>query len=48
MVPADVWFQGEKKVSVRMAVPDDFTRVEIDPAQRFPDADRSNQAWPRR
>ena len=40
--------QGEKKVAVRMAVPTDFTRVEIDPPQRFPDADRSNQTWPHR
>ena len=47
-VPAEVWFEGEKKVAVRMAVPPDFTRVEIDPAQRFPDADRSNQTWPHR
>ena len=47
-VPVDAWLQGEKKVTVRMAVPDDFTRVEIDPAQRFPDADRSNQSWPQR
>ena len=47
-VPVDVWFQGEKKVAVRMAVPDDFTRLEIDPTQRFPDADRSNQTWPQR
>jgi hypothetical protein len=47
-VPVDVWFQGEKKVAVRMAVPEDFTRLEIDPTQRFPDADRSNQSWPQR
>ena len=47
-VPVDVWFQGEKKVAVRMAVPQDFTRLEIDPTQRFPDADRSNQSWPQR
>jgi hypothetical protein len=47
-VPVDVWFAGEKKTVVRMAVPDDFTRLEIDPAQRFPDADRSNQTWPHR
>jgi hypothetical protein len=48
VVPVDVWFQGEKKVTVQLAVPKDFTRLEIDPAQRFPDADRSNQTWPRR
>lgn len=47
-VPVDVWFQGDKKVTVRMAVPEDFTRLEIDPTQRFPDADRSNQTWPQR
>lgn len=47
-VPVDAWLQGEKKVTVRMAVPDDFTRVEIDPRQIFPDADRSNQSWPQR
>ncbi len=47
-LPADIWFQGEKKVTVRMAVPDDFTRLEIDPGQRLPDTDRSNQVWPHR
>jgi hypothetical protein len=47
-VPVDAWFGGEKKIVVRMAVPDDFTRLEIDPTQRFPDADRSNQTWPHR
>jgi hypothetical protein len=47
LVPVDVWFQGEKKVTVALAVPKDFTRLEIDPAQRFPDTDRSNQTWPR-
>ena len=47
-VPVDVWLTGEKKTTVRMAVPQDFTRLEIDPAQRFPDADRSNQTWPHR
>lgn len=47
VVPVDVWFTGEKKVTVQMAVPSDFTRVDIDPLQRFPDTDQSNQTWPR-
>ncbi len=47
LVPVEVWFQGEKEVTVQLAVPTDFTRLEIDPAERFPDADRSNQTWPR-
>jgi aminopeptidase N len=45
VVPVDVWLQGEKKVTVKMAVPADLSRVEIDPSEHYPDADRSNQVW---
>jgi hypothetical protein len=48
MIPVDVWLTGTKRATVRMAVPSGFTRVEIDPDERFPDVDRTNQVWPRR
>jgi hypothetical protein len=48
VIPVDAWFTGAKKVTVRMAIPAGFTRVEIDPDERFPDVDRTNQVWPRR
>jgi hypothetical protein len=48
VIPVDAWFAGSRKVTVRMAVPEGYTRVEIDPDERVPDVDRTNQVWPRR
>ncbi len=47
VIPVDAWMGGSRKVTVRMAAPEHFTRVEIDPGERMPDVDRSNQVWPR-
>ena len=47
-VPVDVWLIGTRRASVRMAIPQGFTRVEIDPDEQFPDVDRTNNTWPRR
>jgi aminopeptidase N len=46
-IPVDVWLQGAKKTSVRIAREPSVKQVEIDPAKDFPDVDRGNQVWPR-
>jgi hypothetical protein len=46
-IPVDVWLQGAKKTSVRIAREPTVKQVEIDPAKDFPDVDRGNQVWPR-
>jgi hypothetical protein len=46
-IPVEVFLTGRREVAVTMAVPADVVRVEIDPRHRLPDADPSNQVWPR-
>ncbi len=46
-LPVDVWLQGQTQASVLVKSPARVTRVEIDPAQDFPDIDRSNNVWTR-
>ncbi len=46
-VPAQVWFGGEKRRTVRVAAAPAVKSIEIDPEREFPDIDRSNQVWPR-
>jgi len=46
-IPVDVWLEGARKTSIRVAREPPVKRVEIDPAKDFPDVDRSNQVWPR-
>jgi hypothetical protein len=46
-LPVDVWLQGAKKTTVRIAREPSVKQVEIDPAKDFPDVDRGNQVWPR-
>jgi Aminopeptidase N len=46
-IPVDVWLEGARKTSIRVAREPTVKRVEIDPAKDFPDVDRSNQVWPR-
>jgi hypothetical protein len=46
-MPADVWFGGERRRSVRVAASPAVSSIEIDPHREFPDIDRSNQVWPR-
>jgi hypothetical protein len=46
-IPVDVWLGGEKRTTVRLAREPSIKTIEIDPANDFPDIDRSNQVWPR-
>jgi hypothetical protein len=46
-VPVDVWLGGAKRTSVRVAREPTVKKIEIDPANEFPDLDRGNQRWPR-
>ncbi len=44
-VPVDVWLAGATRHTLRVPGAPAITRVVIDPEQRFPDIDRSNQEW---
>ncbi len=46
-VPVDVWLGGAKRTTVRLAREPAVKSIEIDPANDFPDIDRTNQKWPR-
>jgi aminopeptidase N len=46
-VPVDVWLAGARRHVLRVPNGRTVTRVEIDPEQRFPDVDRSNNVWTR-
>jgi hypothetical protein len=46
-VPAEVWFGGERRGTVRVANDPAIKAIDIDPDRYFPDLDRSNQIWPR-
>ena len=46
-VPAEAWFDGERKRIVRVAAAPAVKSIDIDPDREFPDVDRSNQIWPR-
>jgi hypothetical protein len=46
-IPADVWFSGERRHSIRIARDPTVKNIEIDAEKDFPDVDRSNQVWPR-
>ena len=46
-VPADVWFSGERRRTIRVPRNAGIKSIEIDPKRDFPDIDRSNQVWPR-
>ncbi|HEU5303444.1 MAG TPA: M1 family metallopeptidase [Gemmatimonadales bacterium] len=46
-VPAELWFGGERRRSVRIAASPAVNAIDIDPKREFPDLDRSNQVWPR-
>ena len=46
-VPADVWFGGERRRTIRVPRNPGIKSIEIDPKKDFPDIDRSNQVWPR-
>jgi len=44
-VPVGVWLAGARRHTLRVAASPRITRVEIDPEERFPDVDRSNNRW---
>lgn len=44
-VPVNVWLEGARRTSVRVAGSPVVVRVEIDPEQAFADIDRQNQVW---
>jgi hypothetical protein len=46
-IPADVWFTGERRHTIRIARQPMVKNIEIDTDRDFPDVDRSNQVWPR-
>jgi hypothetical protein len=46
-IPVDVWLTGDTTAEVVVPPGPAVTRVEIDAARAFPDADRSNNVWPR-
>jgi hypothetical protein len=45
-VPVEVWFDGAKRHVLKVAGAPKVTRVEIDPAHRYPDVNPVNDAWP--
>jgi hypothetical protein len=46
-IPVDVWLTGDTSTEVLVPPGPAVTRVEIDAARAFPDADRSSNVWPR-
>lgn len=46
-VPVGVWLAGARRHTVHVAGAPRVVRVEIDPEERFPDADRGNNRWER-
>ncbi len=44
-IGVDVWLSGETSTSITVRVPSPVVRVEIDPDENFPDADRTNNVW---
>jgi hypothetical protein len=46
-LPMDIWINGVRRKTVRIARQPAVKTIEIDPEKEFPDLDRSNQVWPR-
>ena len=46
-LPVDPWLAGARRQTVRVAGKPAVSKVEIDPEQKFPDIDRTNNQWPR-
>jgi Peptidase family M1 domain len=44
-LPVAVWLSGARRTVARVAAEPRVVRIEIDPAQEFPDVDRTNQVW---
>jgi hypothetical protein len=46
--PVDVWFNGRRTFDARLQFgPRRIERITLDPAGRFPDADKQDNIWPR-
>jgi hypothetical protein len=45
VVPVDRWLDGARSADLRVAAAPAVTRVTLDPEQRSPDRDRSNDIW---
>ena len=46
-VPVETWLGGARSATVTVSTGSPVVRVEIDPEQYFPDADRANNVWTR-
>jgi aminopeptidase N len=46
-LPAEVWVQGGRRRTLRVAREPAVRTIEVDAEKEFPDLDRSNQVWPR-
>jgi hypothetical protein len=46
-VPVEVWLNGLKRTTVKVAKEPTIKSIEIDPGRQFPDLDRGNQRYPR-
>jgi hypothetical protein len=46
-MPVSVWFQGERRRTIRIPREPAVKTIELNPERDFPDIDRSNQIWPR-
>ena len=44
-IPVEVWLAGARRHTLTVRSIPAVVRVELDPEQRFPDADRSNDVW---
>ena len=47
--PVDVWFAGDRDFQAKLQFGDRaIKKITLDPAGRFPDANKSDNVWPRR
>ena len=47
--PVDVWFDGNRDVQVKLTFGDrPIRKITLDPDGRFPDANKSDNVWPRK
>ncbi len=46
--PADVWFAGSRTFTATLDFGRRIERLELDPEQRFPDRDATDNVWPRK
>jgi aminopeptidase N len=46
-LPAELWLEGDRRRTVKVAREPAVRSIEIDAAKDFPDLDRTNQVWPR-